>query len=316
MQKLLFSLLLIFCLTQNSFALVDYSAEENIVPNRPSKKPKRSSIKKKARQSKISKSSGFSRNNSSYVPSGMFDINIAYSTISLETELTSAKINVMKFEGHFETGVNIYFDAKYWMADTSAENLTTTSESQAGNPEIVMGFNWLSFGTGGNYTNIDLLAGIRLSADDSELGASRTDKIIGVSTVKRFNQFALGLGYKYYLTGTPDKDSELNIGSMSKLSATIGWMVSNDIQFELEGAVFNINKSRSTVKSNILMESDSVGTISPKLNLKMASLVNLNLGATFISKKPKNRDRLIGANLWDVHGVYGTSINAAIAISI
>ena len=312
MQKIILSLLLLLCLTQTSFALVDYSSEENVVPNRPQKR----SINKTSRAKSKSVRSSSSRSGGSYVPTGMFDVKIGYSTISLESELTASKVNVFEFNGHFETGANIYFDAKYWMADTSSEDLSDSSEGQAGNPEVIMGFNWLSFGGSGNFTNIDLLVGIRLAAEDSDLGSSRTDKIIGVSTVKRFNQFALGLGYKYYLTGTPNNETELNIGNMSKLSATIGWMVSNDIQFELEGAVFKVESSDSITKLNVLGETDSIGTISPKLGLKLARLVNLNLGATFISKKPKNGDRLIGANLWDVPGVYGSSINASIAISI
>jgi hypothetical protein len=312
MQKIILSLFLSVCFSSTSFALVDYSAEENVVPNRPQKKR----IKRKAKVAGKSIKTASRNSGGSYVPTGMFDVTFGYSTISVETDQTASKVNVMEFNGHFETGASIYFDAKYWMADTSSELLSSSADSQSGNPEIIMGFNWLAFGGGGNFTNIDLLAGVRLASEDSQLGSTRTDKIIGVSTVKRFNQFALGLGYKYYLTGTPGTESELNIGNMSKLSATIGWMVSSDIQFELEGAVFKVSKSDSTTKANVLNEAESIGTISPKLSLRLAQLVNLNLGATFISKQPKNNKALVGANLWDVPGVYGSSINASIAISI
>ena len=311
MQKLILSLLAIIGLTQSAFGLVDYSAEENVVPNRP----KRAKIVKRAKPGKksVARSSSGSQ---SYVPTGMFNMSFQYSTVDFQLNEADVKVNVLEFNGHFETGMNIYFDAKYWMADTNSTDLSSNSESQSGNPEVIMGFNWLVFGNGGNMTNVDLLAGVRFKSSDSELGSTRTDKIVGISTVKRFNQFALGLGYKFYMTGTPGKDTELNIGNMSKLNATFGWMVSNDIQFELEGAVFKINNSDSTTKSNVLTESDSIGTITPKLTLRISPLINIDLGATFISKKPKNTDQLVGANLWDVPGVYGSSINAAISISI
>jgi hypothetical protein len=311
MQKFVFSLLAIFILSQTAFGLVDYSAEENIVPNRP----KRAKLVKRPKvgNKSVARSSAGGQ---SYVPTGMFDVTFGYSTVDFEYNEVDVKVNIMEFKGHFETGANIYFDVKYWMADSNSAGLSTSSESQNGNAEVIMGFNWLVFGNAGNMTNIDLLTGVRFKASDSELGATRTDKIVGISTVKRFNQFALGLGYKFYLTGTPDNDTELNIGNMSKLNATFGWMVSNDIQFELEGAVFKINKSDSVVKANVLEQADSIGTITPKLTLRLSSLVHIDLAATFINKKAKNKDQLVGANLWDVPGVYGSSIHAAIAISI
>lgn len=299
-------------ISPEALALVDYSEVENATPNRPRK----AKVVKRSNPNKVSSSQVRTSSRSSYRPSGMFDLEIGYTTVDLDTASHTGKVNVTEFNGHFETGASIYFDAKYWMADSNDVTLSQSGSTQTGNPEVTMGFNWLAFGSGGNMTNIDLLLGARFKASDSELGSTRTDKIIGVNTVKGFNQFALGLGYKLYMTGTPDKETELVIGNIQKLTATFGWMVSNDIQFELEGAAWKINAGESTVKPNVLAEGDSFGVITPQLGLKLAPMVKLNLGASFVSSRSKQKDVLTGANLWDINGLYGSSIHAALNISI
>ena len=158
---------------------------------------------------------------SNYTPSGLFDINFGYTTIDLKGADTFGKVNLLQAEGHLDTGANIFLDFKYWMADSNSSELTSTSKSQAGNPEIILGFNWLSFGNGGDTTNIDLLMGARLKASNSELGSTRTDKIVGISTVKRFEQFALGLSYRLNIAGTPDGEKELVIGNFQKFCCNL-----------------------------------------------------------------------------------------------
>ena len=76
----------------------------------------------------------------------------------------------------------------------------------------------------------------------SELASSRTDKIFGIESVKRFYTFALGLGYRLYMTGTPEDDQEVDIGNIQKLYTLLvdGF---HDISFEVEGAVYNIGNS-------------------------------------------------------------------------
>ncbi len=316
MKFIYFILFFLFTPMNQSFSLVDYSTEENIVPNRPKKTKviKSNRSRKKKKVSRVSRAKTNSR--SDYSPSGMFDMSFTYGTIDVSTLSSAAKVNVAEVKGHFNTGSSIYLDFKYWMANTDSAQLAKTSDAQGGNPEILLGINWLSFGQERDQTNINLFFGARLKASKSDLGSTRTDKVIGVSTIKRLNQFALGIAYRLDMSGTPENEFELNIGNRQKLSANLGWKVSHDIQFEIEAAIYKINRSNSVIKPNVLEEDDSYGAISPSLGLRLSPMVTLNLGATFISSRLKNKNRLLGARLWDTPGIYGNSINSSLSISI
>ncbi len=293
----------------NAHGLVDYSETEAVAPA--------PAPKAKARPRAVSKRSAPKASSSgpSYSPSGMFELGMTYKSIDVKSDDTTGKVNVMEVKGHLATNFNIFLDFKYWQASTDIESLTTNSGSQEGNPEVLVGFNWLQFGGGDDGTSVDLLFGGRFSSS-SELASSRTDKIFGIESVKRFYAFALGLGYRLYMTGTPEDEAEVDIGNIQKLYATFGWMVSHDISFEIEGAVYNIGNSDSTTRASVLKTKESFGTISPKVNLQLGSMVALGLGATFRTDKVSDTESLIGARLWDMSGAYGSSIHAGLNISI
>lgn len=309
-RKFVFSIILGLATSFNSHGLVDYSEPETMAPSAPRARTKSAPKNISKRSAPRGASSG-----PSYTPSGMFDLGMAYKSIDVKSEETYGKVNVMEVKGHMATNFNIFLDFKYWQASSDIESLTSVSGSQEGNPEVLLGFNWLQFGGGEDGTSVDLLFGGRFSSS-SDLASSRTDKIFGIESVKRFFTFALGLGYRLYMTGAPEDEEEVDIGNIQKLYATFGWMVSHDISFEIEGAVYNIGNSNSTTRANILESKESFGTISPKLNLRLGSMVGLGLGATFRTDKVTDTEKLIGARLWDMSGVYGSSIQAGLDISI
>ena len=79
---------------------------------------------------------------------------------------------------------------------------------------------------------------------------------------------------------------------------------------------FIILVTRIYNRANILESKESFGTISPKINLRLGSMVGLDLGATCRTDKVTDTEKLIGARLWDMSGVYGSSVQVGLNISI
>src|SRR5690606_22536832 len=212
----------LFLISRYSFALVDYTEVESTT-TRPIKKlpPPSQSVSASAPSASV-------RQNSA--PSGMFELSANYGVIDAEVGEQSGKLNVTTFKAHFETNYNIWLDAQWSMASFDAFNSIATGSSQKGNPQILLGINWMEFGGGGDRGAIDFIGGVNLSQNNSAFATSRTDKVVGVETSKRFGQFALGLGYHLWLTGNAknQEQEEVAIGNIQRLSATMGWMVSPD----------------------------------------------------------------------------------------
>lgn len=222
-------------------------------------------------------------------------------------EFGGEKFGVLNVAAHIQTPADIFFEASYWNA--SGEN-----GAQAGNPRLILGFNWLRLGSPSEEARFNLYGGAKLSSS-SELGSSRTDKIFGVETTKRFGTFGLGLGYEMTLAGAPKRESQTAIGNISRLSVSGGWMVSNDIQFEVELENFSIAKGERASGNN-LNEKVNFSTLSPKVNLGLAPAVNLEMGARFRIKKAKEDAQLSRAGVFDLHGANSNSLFAGLNLSI
>jgi len=223
-------------------------------------------------------------------------------------EIESSKVGVLNLNTHLQTPFNVYLDVSYW-------NAQTNHSSQNGNPKGIIGFNWLRFGSPSDEARLDIFGGAKMSGN-STLASSRTDKIFGVETTKRFGTMGLGIGYDITLTGAPHKTEDMSIGNIGRIAINGGWMVSNDIQFELEFENFSISSSPETSRSNHLMKSISFSTLSPKLNLIIAPAVSLELGARFRTNKPKSDQDLASAKLFDLHGAYSNSLLAGLNLNL
>jgi len=202
-NTILFSLIL---LTSNAFALVDYT--ETPSDNRPV-------VKSRLPTKPLSDSKSLSWKSD-------FSLTSNYEVSQIE----SNKYGVINLNTHLQTPFNIYFDISYWSAHSN-------SGTKAGNPKAIIGFNWLKFGTLSEEARLDIYGGTKVSGD-SDLASSRTDKIFGVETTKRFGSFGLGIGYDFTSVGIPRKSSDLVIGNINRIVMSGGWIVSNDIQFEVE----------------------------------------------------------------------------------
>jgi hypothetical protein len=225
------------------------------------------------------------------------------------TEINSEKMGILNFNTHLQTPFNVFFDLNYWQTQSK-------SGPQKGNPKIILGFNWLRFGSPAEEARLDLYGGARLQGQ-SEMASSRTDKIVGVETTKRFGTFGLGIGYDLTMTGTPKKSTDLGLGSIQRIALSGGWMVSNDIQFEVELENFKVNAAKDSSRANRLTEAASFSTLSPKLNLTIVPSMTLELGARFRTNRAKtNQQQFSQAKLFDLHGAYSNSLFAGLSFNI
>lgn len=306
MKKNLLLFFALFLISRYSFALVDYTEE---TPQAPKASNNIRRIAPPSSTVSASASSGVTQN---YAPSGMFEIGAKYGQMDVEMGESAGKLNITRFDAHFETSYNIWLDASYSMASFDSAGNIGQGSSQKGNPHFLLGVNWLEFGGAGDRANIDFVAGANLGQNNSLFATSRTDKIFGVETAKRFNTFVFGLGYRVWLTDTPDNAEETNIGNVQRLSATLGWMVSPDIQFALEAATVSIAVGEG---DNALTQKTSFGSMAPSLHLGISPMVSLELGAVFRTKRLRDEE-LLGARLWNLPGSYGNMMYAGLGISL
>ncbi len=305
MKKNLLLFFSLFLISKYSFALVDYT-ESSQAPAQATTKVKR--IAPPSATSVASSNNLISRS----APSGMFEIAARYGVIDAQVGEQSGKVNVTSFEAHFETSYNIWLDSKWAMGTFDDSSSLGSGSSQKGNPQIVLGVNWLEYGGAGDRASMDFIGGVNIGQKDSAFATSRTDKIVGVETAKRFGTFVFGLGYRVWLTGNPSTDNELDIGNIQRLNASLGWMVSPDIRFAVEAATVSVGSGEGV---NAIQEKISFGTISPSLQLTISPMVSLDLGAVFRSKRLKD-ENLLAARLWNLPGSYGNNIYAGLNFAL
>lgn len=294
MKKNIFKNLMPFFLMSTCFnanALVDYSensAAAGVVP--------------------ANKVATTMRPNKSESQSLIWKSDFSFTTDYESTVIDSEKIGFLNLNTHLQTPFNVYLDFSYW-------NAQTNSGSSSGNPKAIVGFNWLRFGSPSDEARFDIYGGGKF-ASSSRLGSSRSDKIFGLETTKRFGTFGLGLGYDITLTGKPKNVDETSIGNIHRIVVSGGWMISNDIQFELEFENFKVTEASDTARSNRLNKALSFSTLSPKLNLTIVPAVTVELGARFNTNKPKSDQNIKSAKLYDLHGAYSNSLFAGLSFNL
>ena len=289
--KKILPLTLIYSL--NAYALVDYSEKEST-----------SNKKNDLSEKSITALDGPRSDSKSLIWKSDFSLNANYETLEIET----SKIGLVNLNTHLQTPFNIYLDMTYWSAQSA-------NGSQNGNPKGIIGFNWIRFGSPHDEARLDLYVGGKFKGQ-SEFASSRNDKIFGAETTKRFGAFGLGLSYESTITGTPCQNSEMSIGNIQKIAVSGGWMVSQDIQFELEAESFTIGQSGETGRDLYLEKSLTFATISPKLNLNLAPAVNLEMGARFRTKKIYSDQSLANIKILDLHGAYSNSLFAGLNLTL
>lgn len=309
MTKKLIALLVSFAIVENTYALVDYSEDVEFTPKN-SGADSAPSTPTNTVTKKAPKASSQSRG-----ASGLFSLGAFYESMDVPLEGTSGKLNTTHIKGHFQTLYNLYMDLDYRQAETKSDALNPDNKTGKGNPQLKLGFNWFDVGGASDKAQINFIGGYSLGQKNSYFATSRDDKIVGVETVKKFADFALGLGFDYRLTGTPKDESEMGVGNIQTLMAHLGWRATPDIAFVLEGSTTQVRASDETARANKLQEDVSFGQLTPKLQLGLSPMIELEMGATFRTKRVKDSS-LVGARLWNITGTYGNSVFAGLLINI
>ena len=295
--------------SSGTWALVDYSEQEAPMVNSAVKKNRVVGAKSIRRVGARRQGGGASLIDSFSFRTGIESMKVNY-------EGHSRKVTRFIGNSHIQTNYNVFTNINYWYASSDSDSLASTSRTQAGNPTVRLGFNWLKFGKAEEMATIDLYGGAMFKATDSEFGSSRFDKLAGVETSKRFFDLALALGWELRITGSPSNPDESAIGNINKLSAAIGWRVSPDINFSVEGVNYKVSGNKGTEYDSIMTRGFSFSYISPKMNLKIGTFIGLEMGAIFRTDKVEISEEIVGAKLWDLEGLYGNSIFGGLNLTI
>lgn len=240
-----------------------------------------------------------------------------YESLNVKTA-QEGQINFTGLQLALDTGYGITLKNKYYQASSSAEEISETSSSQAGNFEFLVGFNWLSIGQRDSGANFDVVAGGRLKNNGSDFASSRNDKIIGLETSKSIDRFVLGLGALYTLTGDPSESSEMAIGNITTFTSALGWFATPDIRFSLEGKVYKISAESNESLDNRLSEEIRFSSVSPKLYLSLSPNIQMIMGATFQTRQLSRQDktRYLDAKLFALNGAYGNTLFSSLSFSL
>ncbi|WP_127717637.1 hypothetical protein [Halobacteriovorax sp. HLS] len=310
MNKTISTLIAIF-ISQNSFALVDYSQIEGSSPAPSTPNVKRSAPPIVKRNAPAAASSSRSANNG---PTS-FELLTSYEQQKVAGQTTSGELNKLSLMAHFQTQYNLYLDVNYWAASNELSTNKQEGAYEKGNPKVILGFNWLRFGAVQEMATVDIYGGASFGGDEA-VATTRTDKIVGVETSKRFYNFAIAIAYDYNLTGSPDSSKELTIGNISTLKTSLGWVVSGDISFVVEGGMVTVDNALNSESAYKLKEDVQFSYIKPSVQLGISPLVSLEMGGVFRSRRAKDVDTLVDAKLWDTPGAYGNSLFAGLKFSM
>lgn len=304
-------------MAERSFALIDYTEDENFTP--PPKRSRRTKTVKSARRAVSKRVTRRKRNTAR---GSMLDFNMGVDVAKMTTERGTDKVTKFQWDGRFQTPFNIFVDASYWYAGSDSYYLApTTTSQQSGNATVKLGFNWFRLGSANDLTAVDFYGGLGIRGEKkSDFAHSRNDKIFGVQTSKKFHSLMLGLEFDMRLTGKPKHSRDMPVGNIRKLTAVLGWRVSPDIHFMLEGATYKIDGHESeddTRLMNSCLNNDiTAGYLSPEVHLGFSPMIGVRMGGTFRTKRVPREKDLYDARLWDLKGVYGNSIFAYLNISI
>lgn len=305
-------LLLFLVLPLTATALVDYSEE---TPSQAINENRKNAVSKLSSMRSSSSISNKTEKRSPRNESADFSIRGGYQSLGVKTSQGEGKLTMFKSDLHFQTAYDLFLSASHYYATSDSKVLNGDGNTHSGNPTVKLGLNWIKIGGTGTEAGVDLYGGAMIKGA-SLYASSRTDKIVGIETSKRFYDFALGLGYEFRLTGTPSKIEEVAIGNISRLSAAFGWVVSSDIRFLLEGASYTISPYKDELREARLDHRVSFSSVSPQVHLGLASIVELLLGARFQTKTKGVDDQVVGARLWDLEGLYGNAIFTGLNISM
>ena len=309
MKKIHFTIFVLFLgLAFRGYALVEYSDDREDFRPRSSGavQVRKSPLPNKFRPSRSS--SVVKKASPRYSPHRTVDLSLGVEAIDVGA---LEKSNFFVLDTSLRTPYNLFLKGYYRYASSQGKG---EEEGRGGNPQLLVGVNWLRFGKATDLVTVDFYGGLSLGQSDSAFASSRTDKFFGFQTNKRFYRMIFGIGFEQYLSGASHM-REKEIGNIRKFATSLSWIVSADILFSLEAGTTGISPSESYHRRWGLDEKVSWGYLSPLMKLNFSPAMALSLKANFRVKKVPPEE-LWGAKLWNFKGVYGNSLGAALALNI
>ena len=223
---------------------------------------------------------------------GMFQFTTGLDTI----DAGDSKYDLYNLGVSFSTPWKIYLDLNFNYGGKKAEGSTYT----LGNTNFSVGATWLEYGQPHNVITFDVLGGMSLSVEESDIGSQRNDSYIGFMSKKNFGLFDFTLGFEYWFLDDASYENEYSIGSYNKYLMNLGWTATSDIRFDLGVQFHNISDIQNS-------EDVSFSEVTPQMNLKLASAFNLILGANFTSNRDVEGLNFQKIKLWNAKSLYGNS---------
>ncbi len=218
------------------------------------------------------------------------------------------KLQSYQFAAELVTPYNFSLFSSYWMGKTKSNLLSEQRSMSKGNGTVGIRTNWLAWGEAYERVSLDFYGARRFKSSDL-LASSRSDYLLGVETAKRFYSLSFGLAFNRTISGNPERESEVKIGNINLVKASIGMVVSSDIRFLLEGGRTTIDRGEALNKLNYTF-------IAPELRLSLAPLISLNLRGEFRGSSERVSADLLSARLFDLPAVYGNTLSSALVIEI
>ena len=313
---LILSLLCLF-LADSALGLVEYSNDRNLHSKRSAGKAKSIRVKKRLKKSSSGlKKRSFRKFVSKRPSSILFDFVTGYEGHKASLPQGEGTVGFYTVNGRFQTDVDIYMDINYWHTASNKGIFSGSEGEKKGNTSVKLGFNWLRVGKPANQSVVNFYGGMMLPVKNTQFASSRTDKMLGIETSKRFGTFLMAFGFDLRLTGTPSDADEMDIGNISTVMGGISWMASSDIRFVLELATVNISAGNNEQRAISNEKKVSFSYLSPQFSLSLSPLVNFKMGARFNSKRIEDKSQLSAARLWDLKGAFGNSIFTELSITI
>jgi len=184
------------------------------------------------------------------------------------------------------------------------------SKKGFGNSEVYLGLNWFNWSNPNQESHgiFDFFFGLSLPGK-GDFASTRTDKIFGIITQKKFQKVLASLGGSLTLTGETNNSStkEKSLGNISRLWAQLGLSLTDDISWKVKYHYVTIGKSSKannesagagvTAETSSLQRDLYLGIVEIMLQLHYSSIFEMGLFASFHTKPAPEETKTLG--LWN-----------------
>ncbi len=306
----------LFLINISAWALVDYGEDDTV------------RIKQYAPQKKAANKSYGAIANSSPASTGgwTFDFNFSASYESLALEIpeegAEGKLSLIREQLNIRTNKGAWLELGFFhsaydnLSYNGVEQEEISSSYQNGNPRVLLGINWLSLSDLQGSMSLDTYLGASFAASGAPYGGhSRDDKILGMAVAKRINMMLFKLGGEYIITGNAKEAEEVQIGDLTRLTAGLGYIVSNDIRLSLEWTQTEVSAADKLLRMPRLEENYKFSVLTPRMLLNFTPNLALDLGASFQTRVVGGKKSdLAKAGLLEYQGALGNTMFAGLNV--